>query len=337
MGVISLRRRVDPALEVEVFEVKLDEEFLMSSLFTGGEVRLARLGLAELAATDLDVVVGGLGLGYTAHAVLADPRVRSLVVVEALGPVIEWHEQQLLPDTAGLTSDPRTRLVHGDFFAMLNLGTGLDPATPGRQFHAILVDIDHTPRHVLHPTHAGFYTPEGLRWLVRWLLPGGVFALWSDDPPDADFIAVMEQVFDTVHAHVVTFANPLPVGSRPTRCTSPGGPAARNDHAGTFHAVHGVAPVEVRQGNHSGPNTVCGSTAISAPPSLPSGWACVIAAWRRANSAICAGLPGRAPIGAARIAPPLPSDPVPPNDDSAACRHDSPASTVRKIDGGFAP
>jgi spermidine synthase len=212
MGVISLRRRVDPSLRIEVFEVKLDEEFLMSSLFTRGEVGLARLGLAELAAEDLDVVVGGLGLGYTAHAVLADPRVRSLVVVEALGPVIEWHEQQLLPDTVGLASDPRTRLVHGDFFATLCGDTGLDPTTPGRRFHAILVDIDHTPRHVLHPSHAGFYTPEGLRRLARWLLPGGVFALWSDDPPDADFSAVMEQVFDTVQPHVVTFANPLTGG-----------------------------------------------------------------------------------------------------------------------------
>jgi spermidine synthase len=212
MGVVSLRRRVDLSLEVEVFEVKLDEDYLMSSLFTTGEVELARLGLADLAAGGLDVVVGGLGLGYTAQAVLQDSRVRSLVVVEALGPVIEWHEQQLLPDTAGLASDSRAQLVHGDFFAMLRLDTGLDPVASGRRFDAILVDIDHTPRHVLHPTHATFYTPGGLRRLVRWLRPGGVFALWSDDPPDADFTAVMEQVFDTVQAHVVTFANPLTRG-----------------------------------------------------------------------------------------------------------------------------
>lgn len=212
MGVISLRRRVEPSLEVDVFEVKLDEEFLMSSLFTTGEVELARLGLGELAEDGLDVAVGGLGLGYTARAVLQDARVRSLVVIEALGPVIEWHEQRLLPDTAGLASDSRVRLVHGDFFAMLGLDTGLDPATPGRLFDAVLVDIDHTPRHVLHPTHATFYTPDGLRRLVRWLRPGGVFALWSDDPPDADFVAVVEQVFDTVRAHVVTFANPFTGG-----------------------------------------------------------------------------------------------------------------------------
>ena len=70
MGVISLRRRVEPSLQVDVYEVKLGDEFLMSSLFTVAEVELARLGLAEVVDADLDVVVGGLGLGYTAQTAL---------------------------------------------------------------------------------------------------------------------------------------------------------------------------------------------------------------------------------------------------------------------------
>lgn len=89
MGVISLRRRLEPSLMVDVYEAKLGDEFLMSSLFTVAEIELARLGLAELADADLDVVVGGLGLGYTARAVLRDQRVRSMTVVEALGEVID--------------------------------------------------------------------------------------------------------------------------------------------------------------------------------------------------------------------------------------------------------
>ena len=80
--------------------------------------------------------------------------------------------------------------------------------------HAVLLDIDHSPRHVLHPSHAAFYTPEGLVALRGHLHPGGVFALWSDDPPDDDFLAVAREVFGSVEAHVVTFANPL------TRSTS---------------------------------------------------------------------------------------------------------------------
>ena len=111
MGEISLRRRLEPQLKVDVFEVKLGEEFLMSSLFPVAEIELARLGLAASAGDELDVVVGGLGLGYTAVTALEDPRVRSLAVVEALPAVISWHERRLLPDVDRLTLDPRTRLV----------------------------------------------------------------------------------------------------------------------------------------------------------------------------------------------------------------------------------
>ncbi|SDZ39677.1 hypothetical protein SAMN05444365_1139 [Micromonospora pattaloongensis] len=209
LGEIRLRRRFDPSLKLDVYEVKLGDEFLMSSLFTVAEIELARLGLAALDGDDLDVVVGGLGLGYTARAVLEDPRVRTLTVVEALDDVIGWHRSELLPFAAELTRDSRTRLVHADFFALVAGATGFDPDTPGRRFHAFLVDIDHTPRQVLHPSHAAFYTPEGLRRLTRRLHPGGVFALWSNDRPDEDFTATLTEAFATAKAHVVSFPNPL--------------------------------------------------------------------------------------------------------------------------------
>ncbi|RII20520.1 Spermidine synthase [Streptomyces sp. YIM 130001] len=214
MGDISLRRRRDPATGADIHEVKLGDEFLMSSLFTEGEIALTRLGLAPLGDGEFDVVVGGLGLGYTARAALEDPRVRSLTVIEALGEVIEWHEQGYVPLGPTLTSDPRCRLVQGDFFALAGReGIGLDPHDPARRFDAILLDVDHSPRHVLHPSHTALYRPEGLRVLARQLTPGGVFALWSNDPPDEHFTAVLTQVFDTASAHVVDFDNPLQGGT----------------------------------------------------------------------------------------------------------------------------
>jgi spermidine synthase len=209
IGALSLRRRRELRLGLDVHEIMLADDFLMSSLFTVAEVELARLGLAETEDSNLDVVVGGLGLGYSAMAALEDDRVRSLVVVEALEPVIEWHETGLLPLGPALTADDRCRFVHGDFFAMVATPDGLDPDTPARRFHAILVDIDHTPRHVLDPGHAAFYTPDGVRRLASHLHPGGVFALWSNDPPDAGFGAALEAVFATSRADVVTFHNPL--------------------------------------------------------------------------------------------------------------------------------
>src|SRR6267154_2579673 len=129
MGVLSLRRRRHLTTGVDIYEIKLDDEFLMSSQFTTAEIELARLGLAALERTDLEVVVGGLGLGYTAQAVLDDKRVRSLIVVDALAEVIEWHERGLLPLGEQLTADPRCRFVAGDFFAMSASADGLDPQT----------------------------------------------------------------------------------------------------------------------------------------------------------------------------------------------------------------
>jgi hypothetical protein len=209
MGELVLRRRWDLTFDKEVYEIKLDDDFLMSSLFTVAEVEVARRALEELTEPAVDVAVGGLGLGYTAQTVLASPRVRSLAVIEALDAVIEWHQRGLIPAGAELTSDPRCSLVHGDFFAMLGSPSGLDPATPGRRFHAIVVDIDHSPRHLLHPSHGGFYEPAGLQRLTDNLHPGGVFALWSNDPPDEEFVAALAECFADVKAEVVSFHNPL--------------------------------------------------------------------------------------------------------------------------------
>ncbi|GAA0588791.1 hypothetical protein GCM10010172_87180 [Paractinoplanes ferrugineus] len=214
IGEISLRRRLDPTTRIEVYEVKLGDEYLMSSLFTVAEEELARLGLAAAARdAPLDVVVGGLGLGYTARAALADDRVASLIVVEALAPVIDWHRRDLVPGAHALTSDPRTTLLEGDFFALVREGTGFDPADPDRRFDAVLVDIDHSPVNVLNPAHADLYTPAGLRRLGRFLRPGGVFGLWSDDPPDKAFLGSLREIFAAATAEVVPLANPLTGGT----------------------------------------------------------------------------------------------------------------------------
>ncbi len=205
LGEISRRRRRDPAADTEVYEVKLNDEFLMSSLFTVAETELARLALAQLHRPDLRVLVGGLGLGYTAHAALADPRVAELSVVEAAEPVLDWHRRSLLPDTAGLADDPRCRLIQGDFFHLVR-------DDPTARYDAIMLDIDHTPRHVLHPSHERFYTVPGLTAMSRHLAADGVFSLWSDDPPDPDFETVLAQVFAHTAARIVDFANPITGG-----------------------------------------------------------------------------------------------------------------------------
>jgi spermidine synthase len=209
IGAVSLRRRKELRLGIDVYEIKLGDEFLMSSLFTDSEIALARLGLAALAGDNLAVVVGGLGLGYTAKAVLDHETVGALVVVEALEPVIDWHREGLVPLGSALTGDPRCRFVQRDFFALAASEAGFDPAAPGRRFNAVLVDIDHSPEALLDARSAAFYSEAGLTRLATHLAPGGVFGLWSNDRPDDAFTARLAAVFADARAEEVTFHNPL--------------------------------------------------------------------------------------------------------------------------------
>ena len=214
LGDISLRRRSEPKLDGKVlYEAKLGDEFLMSSLFTEAEIQLARLGLAALKRTgherDLDIVVGGLGLGYTATTVLEDPSVRSLIVIEVMQPVIDWHHRGLVPLGKPLTSDPRCTLLHADFFDIATSHHGgFDPAAPTRLVHAVLLDIDHSPSHWLNPENSAFYTVAAFKNLADKLHPSGIFGLWSNDPPDAEFTRLLNTVFQFSQAHIVTFPNP---------------------------------------------------------------------------------------------------------------------------------
>lgn len=206
MGELTLRRRGEPVSGELIYEVKLGDEYLMSSLFTVAEEALSTLGLAEIERAPLAVLVGGLGLGYTAVAALRDPRVASLAVIDALPAVIGWHERRLLPVSTELVTDARTTLVHDDFFAVMR--------GPARvRYDVILLDVDHSPRHQLDPSHADLYTEAGLARLDEHLTDGGVFALWSDDPPDDAFMSTLGAVFDGSQAHVVNFANALTGGT----------------------------------------------------------------------------------------------------------------------------
>lgn len=210
LGALTLRWRIDPASGEEIYEIKLGDDFLMSSMFTKSEKALATVALdAIVTGRDLDVVVGGLGLGYTAAAALNDARVESLLVIDALPEVIEWHIDGLLPLSNAIVADPRTRLIQGNFFDMAKKGNAFDPECPGRRFDAILLDVDHSPSKVLHPANLEFYTVDGLSGLREQLKPAGIFALWSNEPPEESFTQILRKVFSDAKAEEVRFYNPL--------------------------------------------------------------------------------------------------------------------------------
>ena len=211
LGQISLRRRRMPAFgERDIYEVKLGEEFLMSSMFVDAEEALSTLGLAAVKGDKLSVVVGGLGLGYTAVAALKDQRIEELLVVDALNTVIDWHKEELVPLGKILNADQRNRYVLGSFFDLAtDPSMGFDASQQAKKFDAILLDIDHSPTEFLNAANASFYTTENLAIMAEQLKPMGVFAMWSQNLPEATFETLLKTVFGSVESHVVSFFNPF--------------------------------------------------------------------------------------------------------------------------------
>ncbi|OUS13279.1 spermidine synthase [Gammaproteobacteria bacterium 53_120_T64] len=218
LGDISLRRRSEPRLNNEiVYEVKLGDEFLMSSLFVEAEKQLSSLALAALKHNghreDLEIVVGGLGLGYTAVEALQEPALKLMRVIDIMPAVISWHQKGLLPVGDILARDPRSELLEGDFFKLATSSeAGFDASEPERKVHAVLLDIDHSPSHWLNDANQGFYTEASLQSVAGKIYTGGIFALWSNELPDGAFTELLQRVFGHCQAHVVNFPNPYTGG-----------------------------------------------------------------------------------------------------------------------------
>lgn len=208
IGELMLRRRRLRPDGDDIWEIKLNDGYLMSSQFVDGEIALADLALAAIVSENLDIVVGGLGLGYTAEAVLRDPRVARLTVVELIPQVIQWHRDHLLPLGQTIADDPRCVLLEADFFALATAVEGFHPMQPDTLHDAIVIDIDHSTTHFINAASAGFYSTAAIAAITAKLKPGGMFALWSTDAEDANFIAALRHSLDDVTVERVEFATP---------------------------------------------------------------------------------------------------------------------------------
>jgi spermidine synthase len=202
LGPLCLRRReLLSAPGTVVTEVTLNHAFLMSSYNTASERALAGVALSMHAGAELRVLVGGLGLGYTAHAALASARVATVKVVEFLPQVIDWLQRELVPLGAALNADPRFTTVAGDIYALL-------AAAPGERFDLILIDVDHAPDDQLSRTNDVFYTRAGLERASGHLAPGGILGVWSY-AESSPFARALREVFHDVRIEPVTFFNAL--------------------------------------------------------------------------------------------------------------------------------
>lgn len=201
LGPLCLRRRLtlsEP--QVWVTEVTLNHEFLMSSLHTDSERALATVPLERLARGNLRVLVGGLGLGYTAAAALECDRVVAVEVVEFLPQVIGWLRDGLVPLADVLTGDTRLRITQGDVYAKLLA------APDHARFDAVLIDVDHSPSDTLAGVRNEFYTEIGLRRASAHIASDGVLAMWSYEA-DRPLMEAMRRVFTEVVVHPVHYHN----------------------------------------------------------------------------------------------------------------------------------
>jgi spermidine synthase len=170
-GEIALRRRgTGPGA---VHELVVAGIFAMDSVDVTTEVALARRVLAGVTRP-ARVLVGGLGLGHTALAVLEDPRVRRLDVAELEPDLLAWARAGLVPSLAAVTADPRVRLVTGDVAGLLTEGGGVQD-----RYDAILLDVDNGPSFLVHPHNARLYAADHLRATLARLAPGGVLGIWA--------------------------------------------------------------------------------------------------------------------------------------------------------------
>lgn len=200
-GTIHLRRReLLSRPGTVVLELLVDQALLMSSLSTHSEQALACRAIAMHGGRRLQVLVGGLGLGFTAREALASDAVARVEVVELLPEIIDWFRSGLIPLGTELPRDRRFALRRGDVYAML---TG--PPPPHR-YDLILIDVDHAPEEHLGTASDSFYSEDGLRKAREHLAPDGVLAVWSYARSDA-FADLLRRVFSEVRADPLVFTN----------------------------------------------------------------------------------------------------------------------------------
>ncbi len=202
LGDLCLRRRELLSRPGTVItEITLDHQLLMSSYNTVSERALATEALARHPGDDLSVLVAGLGLGYTAAALLQSVRVERVEVIELLPAVVGFLNEGLVPLSSELLGDARFGVRQGDGYAMLH-GQVVE------RWDLVLIDVDHSPEDHLGVGNQSFYTRSGLMRAKRHLAAGGMLAVWSY-AESSPFVDALRAAFAVVEVVPVSYVNDL--------------------------------------------------------------------------------------------------------------------------------
>lgn len=163
-GELVLRRRADDG----ALELRVNGVFVMDDRETSSEELLASAALSSVRRPDR-VLVGGLGLGYTVRALLADPRLGSVVVAEIEPELVTWMRTGLVPS---VLDDPRVSVVVGDVRDVVL-------SQPDESLDAILLDVDNGPDFLVYNENSAIYASPFLAICLAKLRAGGVLTVWS--------------------------------------------------------------------------------------------------------------------------------------------------------------
>ena len=189
-GELVLRRRVEER-SADVLELRVNGIFVMDTHETTSEIELAAVALG-LVDDPRDVVVAGLGLGYTTQRVLADSRVEQVKVVEIEEALVGWMRDGTIPHGPGLLADKRVHIVNADIVMAV--------AEASSTYDLVLLDVDNGPGYLVHDTNSGVYEHDFLVSTQRILNTGGALVVWSSAPAPG-LAATMEQVFGNCTEH----------------------------------------------------------------------------------------------------------------------------------------
>jgi spermidine synthase len=185
-GELRLSRRESGALELRANGV-----FVMDTEETSTERALAERAL-RLHQRPREVLVGGLGLGFTLQAVLADPRVERCTVVEIEPALVQWMSDGTIPHGRALLADPRTRVQVADVATALR-------ESPPAAYDLVLLDVDNGPGYLVHDANAALYEAPALADAARATRPGGAVVVWSAAEAPA-LAATMRRVLGSCEA-----------------------------------------------------------------------------------------------------------------------------------------
>jgi spermidine synthase len=185
-GELVLRRRDSGDLELRANGV-----FVMDTREATSEVALAREALAR-HERPTRVLVGGLGLGFTLAEVLADDRVRRVVVAEIEPALVAWLRDGTVPHGPALLADERVEVVEADVRRVIE-------EADDEAFELVLLDVDNGPGYLVHDANADLYGRELLTATRRALAPSGIAVIWSA-AYDQDLEDTLREVFGNAEA-----------------------------------------------------------------------------------------------------------------------------------------